>query len=665
MRVDRDDGCRRRPSRRVDRVELVAARRAARRSPSRGRSSAPGRARRRPVPDLDQHADAARDEVRAAAQPRRARSSAATQTCSAQRAVVLELEVVRPVLEAHQVARRGLRAARGRRAAEAELRPAHHDQRRGRSGRGCGPRGTRPAGRRRRPGRRCRRRSAPGRARRSANAGSSLQRGRAARRRGRSVVEERRAEAERDRQPRRVRGRAPRRCRSGGASGRVRSSPTGSPAVHPRRRRGPRAHAARGARAVDSVTQVERGEVEPVLRRRRDAGLVLAVERDRLGVVGRRRPRPGARRRRPPSASPAPAAPAPRSARRAKRRSLPSLTGPRRSSPATCDSGSASASIAWLSARVSLVVEVGVDDEPVALAVGVERRHRRRRTRCRSRSRARVARGDERRDRVERGLRALDVRLEVDQVDVRVALLLARDLRLRHLAEQLDRAVRDLRRLELDRLPTCVCSVVDVGERASSASVLGSLGRAVDPEEPARSGGSPSTPPPGRRPRGRRSPGRGRRSSRRPARSARTGCAPATYAAFAASTSPAATAATNASVASTRSCVCSLDVVDGRSARPRLRVCARGHRGGARPSTSGRRARTCPRPGSTSCSRPRSSVSENLPESPGAMFSASPRIAVAVEHLELGDVVGAVVRDVERGRARRRVAARPARSRRR
>jgi hypothetical protein len=43
-------------------------------------------------------------------------------------AAVLELEVVRTVLEAHQVARRLLGAARRGRPAEAELRPAHHDR---------------------------------------------------------------------------------------------------------------------------------------------------------------------------------------------------------------------------------------------------------------------------------------------------------------------------------------------------------------------------------------------------------------------------------------------------------------------------------------------------------------------------------------------------------
>ena len=63
-----------------------------------------------------------------------------------------------------------------------------------------------------------------------------------------------------------------------------------------------------------------------------------------------------------------------------------------------------------------------------------------------------ILRLEDRLDRVERGLRALDVGLEVDQVGVRVALLLTRDLRRRHLVEQLDRAVRDRTRLEVDVL---------------------------------------------------------------------------------------------------------------------------------------------------------------------------------------------------------------------
>jgi hypothetical protein len=53
-------------------------------------------------------------------------------------------------------------------------------------------------------------------------------------------------------------------------------------------------------------------------------------------------------------------------------------------------------------------------------------------------------------DGVEGRPRAVQVGLEVDQVGARVALLLAGDLRLRDLAEQLVGAVGDLRGVELD-----------------------------------------------------------------------------------------------------------------------------------------------------------------------------------------------------------------------
>ena len=49
-----------------------------------------------------------------------------TQTCSSQRRGVVGVDVVGAVLEAHQVARRGLAGAGGRRPAEAELRPLQH-----------------------------------------------------------------------------------------------------------------------------------------------------------------------------------------------------------------------------------------------------------------------------------------------------------------------------------------------------------------------------------------------------------------------------------------------------------------------------------------------------------------------------------------------------------
>ena len=100
-------------------------------------------------------------------------------------------------------------------------------------------------------------------------------------------------------------------------------------------------------------------------------------------------------------------------------------------------------------------------------------------------------RREERLHRVERGLRALDVGLEVDEVGVRVALLLTGDLRRRDLVEQLDRAVGDLGRLELD-----VCH--QVCSASTSAFSLVGDGRCPRwcrrPRAPARSGGTRSTP---------------------------------------------------------------------------------------------------------------------------------------------------------------------------
>ena len=114
------------------------------------------------------------------------------------------------------------------------------------------------------------------------------QRGRALRREAEAVVavlhEERRAEAEGDRQPR---GREPDRL-AGVVRRRVRvvvDRAGRQPGGHPRRRLRPRPQQV--AHVVGRVGhEVERGEVEPVLRRRRDARLVRAVERDRR--AGRR-----------------------------------------------------------------------------------------------------------------------------------------------------------------------------------------------------------------------------------------------------------------------------------------------------------------------------------------------------------------------------------------
>ena len=223
-------------------------------------------------------------------------ASSGTQTCLASSLVVLELDVVGAVLEAHEVARRVLRAARRRRAAEAELRPAHHD-------------------------------AAAADAREVAHGvegdlrvvGAGLDADvAAALRRVERVVAERRQLLQRRRalrreavaassnsdgpRPKVIVSRAvcsptasPVSC--GGAFGSSLIGPAGSAGGHQRRRGRP------GAQQVLDVLarvghDVEGREVQPVLRGRGDAGLARAVERDR--VAGRRRVRrrrSGARRR--------------------------------------------------------------------------------------------------------------------------------------------------------------------------------------------------------------------------------------------------------------------------------------------------------------------------------------------------------------------------------
>ena len=161
--------------------------------------------------------------------------------------------------------------------------------------------------------------------------------------------------------------------------------------------------------------------------------------------------RASARRRRTPSARPSgeaaarrrrrPPTPAAAEQRAARQRAIATPTTP---SPATLESGSASASITTAEACA-----------PGSCAA-----------RCRGRSRRRPVRPQRRVDqpeapldpvasagslpasagrmRVERRAGAVDVGLEVQQVDVRVALLLAGDLRLGDLAQQLVGAVADL-----------------------------------------------------------------------------------------------------------------------------------------------------------------------------------------------------------------------------
>ena len=86
-------------------------------------------AERLAVPDLDRHVDPARDEVGAAGEPVPRRVVAGRDPdVLVERLGLLGLDVHGAVLEAEQVARRGLRGRRGRRPAEAELRPAHGDR---------------------------------------------------------------------------------------------------------------------------------------------------------------------------------------------------------------------------------------------------------------------------------------------------------------------------------------------------------------------------------------------------------------------------------------------------------------------------------------------------------------------------------------------------------
>ena len=170
--------------------------------------------------------------------------------------------------------------------------------------------------------------------------------------------------------------------------------------------------------------------------------------------------------------------------------------------------------------RVSPSVSCGVGHEPAALAVRRERRVDVGEAPLDRPDEIGILRGDDRADGVEGLPGAVDVRLEVDQVDVRVALLLARHLRLGDLAEELDRAVRDLRRLELDvghepleplHVPK---ELVEQAARHPSSC--------PSPRATARGDGNRSSSPSARPRLARRSRDRDRRSSRRRARSART-----------------------------------------------------------------------------------------------------------------------------------------------
>ena len=115
------------------------------------------------------------------------------------------------------------------------------------------------------------------------------------------------------------------------------------------------------------------------------------------------------------------------------------------------DSGSARASITTLRRRTWGVRSVGVGDEAVTTLVRPQRRVDQPEAPLDLGHQRGVPARQCRADRGERRAGALDVGLEVEQVEVRVALLLAGDLRLGDLAQQLVGAVADLRGLELDR----------------------------------------------------------------------------------------------------------------------------------------------------------------------------------------------------------------------
>ena len=189
------------------------------------------------------------------------------------------------------------------------------------------------------------------------------------------VAEEAGSEAEGDRQPARRPGRWPRRCRP--AARRRRPRP-----VRPRRPAAPRvirsAAVGPGLEQRDQLRagaggHVEGREVQPVLRRRDDAGLVLAAE----GV--RRVPRrPAYRRRRRRTPARDEGAGEPGSGRTAAEQppagERPRFAGQVRSSTAavSCDSGSDRALTASASCLTSLGGQVVVGAEAVALAVRVE-----------------------------------------------------------------------------------------------------------------------------------------------------------------------------------------------------------------------------------------------------------------------------------------------------
>ena len=344
---------------------------------------------------------------------------------------------------------------------------------------------------------------------------------------------------------------------SGGASASppYAPSPTACPAV---------IRAAAAVQSFSSCTNVgavvgrhvERGEVQPVLDGGGDPGLVRAVEGDR--GAGCRRPAPASSPVRAiatappaaaaPSASPAP--PQPSSARRdgdgqlsVRRRSVvagvlvmvptcPAATST--TAAASLDSGSASAFTPSESSLRSALPTLSYEANPserLVRAVLVQQRVQR--------GELLVELGGQRRVVLcATGLsssyafsRALDVGLEVDQVGVRVALLLAGDLAGGDLVEELLGAVGHRGRGDVglaDPLLPVLEVLVELG-----ASVLLARRRSSCPATAPSPGGasrSTSGPGPPGRPRGRRPSGRCHRRTRRPARCAPSRCGRAAYA---------------------------------------------------------------------------------------------------------------------------------------
>ena len=261
------------------------------------------------VPALDAHPDPTGDQVGAAGQPVRP-VTVGHPHLLVEHVGVLGLEVVGSVLEPEQVSRRASVRAWSTRCGR--TRAANTAPRRYRSppGPGCGWRARRPAGRWRRPGRRCRRRSGPGPCVSFGNFGRSASAaGRWSAMPKRSLPSLTKKAGPNPIVSVSADGRQPQRL-AGIGRRRVRIEPDGAVVRRLRRRRS----SARPSRStacsiVDHVGlgvggDVERAEVHPVLRRGDDArpggrrGTAPACRSPSSAVLGRRaRGRPAHRRR--------------------------------------------------------------------------------------------------------------------------------------------------------------------------------------------------------------------------------------------------------------------------------------------------------------------------------------------------------------------------------